>query len=104
MEIFSGDDNFLIISVDVFWLFVDAVHRHSGSNIRFDASVGAQLEINWCSLIFVDDFWFFVDAVKRRQGFMITVDACWFFGDAVQRLAGLNILSDDPWWLNLITF
>ena len=38
VEIFSGDDNLLMIFVDVFWLFVDAVQRFSGLNIRFDDS------------------------------------------------------------------
>ena len=50
-------DNFLLIFVDAFGLFclmtiadafefvVDAVQRYSGLNIRFDDSVGAQLDI-----------------------------------------------------------
>ena len=32
--------------VDAFGFFVDAVQRYSGLNIRFDDSVGAQLDIS----------------------------------------------------------
>ena len=37
---------FLMMTVDAFGFFVDAVQRYSGLNIRFDDSVGAQLDIS----------------------------------------------------------
>ena len=39
-------DNCLMIFVDAFGFFVDAMQRVSGLNIRFDDSVGAQLDIS----------------------------------------------------------
>ena len=52
--------------VDAFGFFVDAVQRYSGLNIRFDDSVGAQLDISKdFSLFLLMIFVFLLDAVQH---------------------------------------
>ena len=46
LMIFVDGFGFFMIIVDAFGYFVDAVQRYSGLNIRFDDSVGAQLDIS----------------------------------------------------------
>ena len=70
-------DNCLMIFIDAFGFFADAVQRYSGLNIRFDDSVGAQLDISKdFSLFLLMIFVFLLMQCSIWCIFMILVDSC----------------------------